>query len=453
MVAGRGRGDETPFVRGYRENDYTITLPRGLTDQVVAKLRVAGYRPRVADRRTEVGVVLVGRGWGQGELREMQRQALQVCLDAALGPERRMTGGGRVRMPTGVGKTRTALQLIVILAQRALVVVPDTGLMKQWAEEAAEFLAVPVSRIGVVGGGQLRLGDLTVAVRDSLRDPARLAALGRAGLGCVVLDEAQGGATRTVYDALDALPARFRFGFSADERRQDGMDFFTEWLLGDVLYDGDRDDATEQGYIVPVTMRVVPTEFRAPWYSGGFGADWNRLLEEACAHPERNAVLDEVIADTYGRGRDLPVVVFTHRREYTRSIADRYGVPCLRGGEKDFEASKEAMNQGRADMAAATFHAFGVGQNVRRLRTGICATPLGKDADKFFNQVRGRFVRLSPDKERGYLYYLWDQHVFPDMAQRLWHWNRGDVELCRDGQWHRAGIDELVVRTRTWGRR
>src|SRR5258708_7258919 len=94
----------------------------------------------------------------------------------------RADGRGLVVLPTGAGKTIVAFDAIARLGVRTLVVVPTIELLRQWRLGIAERLSVPAEQVGVIGGGERRLGPITVITYDSAAMPRRRLA----GFGLIV---------------------------------------------------------------------------------------------------------------------------------------------------------------------------------------------------------------------------------------------------------------------------
>ena len=71
---------------------------------------------------------------------------------------------GVVALPTGSGKTILALLAIAHLKRPALILVPTIDLLVQWCNTLEGFFNVP---IGMLGGGEHNLQDITVSTYDS----------------------------------------------------------------------------------------------------------------------------------------------------------------------------------------------------------------------------------------------------------------------------------------------
>ncbi len=292
----------------------------------------------------------------------------------------------------------------------------------------------------------MKLRPLTIAMQQSLA--AILAKGGPAAdeiietFGQVVLDETQRAAAKTVFSAIDPLPARRRLGVSADETRADKREFLIYDLFGPVTSDIKLGGLIDDGHVLDVEVRIVPTQFEpSPLVERG---DFDGLLKEMTDDPRRNRLIERLIIGE-ARERGEQVLVLTHRREHASAIdamATRLGVRsvALLGGAEDedaFNDGRRGLLDGSIRVAAGTLQAVGQGIDVPKLAVGIIATPLASDTSRQqFGQARGRFCR--PGKATARLYYLWDRlHYSLRPVENLARWNRTCVVLD-GGKWIEA---------------
>lgn len=137
-------------------------FPAGLLETVERVLKKSGYEYEVIDNDTTPTIYegLKDLQWIGWELREHQKEA----VDEAIGSLD--SGYGAIlHMPTGSGKTVTALKLIQMKKQRTLIIVHKLNLLKQWQKEIKSMLNYDA---GVWGGGEKRERDITVAMIQSM---------------------------------------------------------------------------------------------------------------------------------------------------------------------------------------------------------------------------------------------------------------------------------------------
>lgn len=452
-----GRSSRAPFVSDWREGPYHFSLPRALAPRVRDLGLMAGRDWEFEDG-SQAPPVFRRRDWAQG-LRDIQRDAVEALVGIPSGIPGVLASQGIARLPTGSGKTMAALATIARLGTRGLIIVPTARLLHQWVDAVAAYFEVPRHEVGVIGDAIDRpspgLG-VTVALKHSLasQDLARTWREIRRGIGVVLLDEAQYGASGTFYRVVDAIPARYRFAISEDERRADAAEALTHWLFGSVVYEVTRAEVEARGYVVPVTVRVAPYTGLGPV---ALPRRWKDYLDELVVLGPRNDFIEELVRELLARD-EHPVVIFSARREHVADLAARLGGGRLLGGGEDqaeYDRTLAGMRDGSVRVAAATYQAFGVGINVPELRALVCASPLGKDAAKFFSQVRGRAVRPDQGKAGARLYYVLDVPALGRAAGRLLEWSEGRLEQRVGGTWvpvHRTAELELDDRRSAWPR-
>lgn len=426
-----------------------LTIPLGAIFKLIEVANDEGHRVRWVDRRTSAPVDFptfrVDPDDPSKKLRWYQNEAVEAALEKQV---------GIIRAPTGSGKSIAALSFIQQAGERALVVVQDGNLLKQWVRVAARCLDMDEKEIGIIGGGKWRPGKrLTIGLQQTLfRNGDELIAMMNAEpFGCIVVDEVQLLAARTFVAVADRFPCKYRIGVSADETRKDKKEFLIYDTMGRTIYEIERSTLEDERVVHPVTIRLIPTEFRADWYAGAppEERDFNRLLDEMVNDDARNGLILDTVEEIVAF-EETPALLFTRRREHAHALADQElsairGIACglLMGGTgadgERFQNDLRSLLAGKIKVAAGTFNAIGVGHDLPAIRAGLIATPISKTNRQFFGQVRGRICRSSPGKDDAFLYYVWDQHVFPSVVSRLKSWNDGLVEIRDDrGRWVRA---------------
>lgn len=411
-----------------------IRFPRGGAERLREAARLSRATVVFRDRRLRLPEVDFPEH--RLELRWYQRDALAACVSREQ---------GIVRAPTGSGKTTIAIAFAAAVRQPALVVVRKRGLLVQWLRRLERELGIDPREVGQIGGGKRRVGRrFTLALQQSLSSEKFPLADYVGRVGTLLVDECHEVAARTFQRAVCAFPARYRIGFSADETRKDRKEFLVYDQFGEVLLEVSREDLEEDGSIVPVVVRIVETDFEADWYADAPREDRNfgALMNEMAQSPERNDLVVEAVRSALDLGQ-RPVLVFTRRREHARHLADerlfangiRSGL--LLGGPESrvrFDEDLARLDAGGLDASVGTIEAVGTGTDVPSLRAGVVALPVGVNR-QLFNQIRGRICRPDEGKRSGFLYYLLDRKVFPEMASKLYAWTRGRVEAWGGTAW------------------
>jgi superfamily II DNA or RNA helicase len=177
------------------------------------------------------------------EPRPFQRAALKAWWAAK--------GRGHVVLPTGSGKSYVALMAIDKVRRSALIVAPTLDLVRQWYDLLRASFRVPV---GVIGGGDYRVEDLTVTTYDSAH--IHMENLG-ARFGVVVFDECHHLPSEAYALAAESCLAPFRLGLTATPERQDGRDILLDGLIGPEVYREDIVDLSGSYLAEYETIRIV----------------------------------------------------------------------------------------------------------------------------------------------------------------------------------------------------
>lgn len=245
------RGDWDGFVRIYNKSNHSA--PLGLLQRAIDILEDEGFSVSVEWENTNTTADPIDTEWGDIELRDYQEHAVEAVLE---------NDGGIIGLPTGTGKTITALNLIHLLRVergRAIVLVHTKELLYQWADEIREHLGVEP---GIVGDGKFSEGPVTVAIMQTL-DSKGVSAL-EEDYGVVIFDEChRTSAAETFHEIGMALGCQYRVGLSATPwRRVEGEELYIEGAIGDVVASVTAEEMIDKGYLAkPIFSEIDPEQY------------------------------------------------------------------------------------------------------------------------------------------------------------------------------------------------
>lgn len=421
----------------WRAEQGSITFPRGGAAKVFDVLTSAGLDVETVDAR-QYAVEYQAPAHGR-----VLYPYQQTVLDTMLEREQCI-----VRAPTGGGKTSILLAMASAVRVPTLVVVHSQGLLDQWKERAQSELGLRPAQIGIIQGKKLTLRPLTLTIQKSMLKAVEIPEV-RDYFGCVLADEVQLFAAQTFYNCIDPMPARYRIGASADHRRKDRKEFMVHDLLGEVGVEIKRSQLIQSGHVLDVQVRVVPTDFLAPWYgmadaeNPDVEIDFVRLCKEMAADPLRNQAALRVIRDEVLAGEQ--VLVMAHEREHCMHLVRELvgmgiRVGYLLGGPesaREFAESVAGLRAGTLQVGVGTYKAVGTGIDIPRIGVGVAVTPIAAN-EQFFGQVRGRMCRTAEGKRGARLYVLWDHEVHRSHLKNLLRWNDDVVVRDEVGDWEPA---------------
>lgn len=429
----------------WEEEDGDLTFARGSAKRVFQLLRSNGFDIAIKNATTEGGVGLwdfYPRTLAGVELWDHQKELVRTSIEK----QNCLQRGG-----TGSGKTTAAIALAVELRLPTLVVVHSDALLKQWVARVSKELGISSSDVGIIQADVCRIKAITIGMAQTLR--TRVHAL-RSVFGCVIQDEVQFAAAPTFFSVTDKLPAKYRIGISASEKRKDGKEFLIYDVFGDVVNETSYETLVGAGVLEDVEVRVVPTEFDAAWLRAArianqrnrnHGAEQARLLDEMTEDEERNRLVFDLAK------RELEIgarcVFFNKRREGCREILKALERSNFVGGlllgkqckadEDEFDRTRKGLASGELNFGVGTYQAMGTGVDIPALEVGVLMHPIANDekGEPFFKQVRGRFCRKTEGKSRSLLYYVWDQKIYGKKPLRnLTKWC-ANVRVWRGGEW------------------
>ncbi len=350
----------------------------------------------------------------------------------ALAAWRRAKHRGLVVLPTGAGKSHVAVMAIDDRRRSTLVVAPTLDLVRQWYD----LLRTTFGRdVGVVGGGDHRVHDLTVTTYDSAF--LHMEHLG-ARFGLVVFDECHHLPSESFALAARFCLAPFRLGLTATPERQDGRESELAALVGPEVY---RRDIVEMSgaYLADyeterIAVELAPDEreeyereravylafVRSQGIRLGTPSAWSEFIRRAAS----SAAGREAFA-AYRRQRELALcapakleyvemllhlhrndrsIVFTQDNATAYAISRRFLVPAITHQTKVTERSR--ILEGLADgsyRAVVTSKVLNEGVDVPDANVAIVVSGSGSVREHV--QRLGRVLRKKGDK-RATLYEL-----------------------------------------------
>jgi len=357
-----------------------------------------------------------------------------------------------VQSSTGSGKTCMGINLITKLQRTSLVMVWNGATLKQWHDRIVTELGMEKCDVGVIGAGKFQVRPLTLAMQQTIysmlkRGDMRLGEL-FSYYGLFIADELQRWGADSMVACTEPFTARYRVGMSADFTRHDHREFLIRDVFGEVAVEVSTDELVEQGVVLDVTVRVVPSDFEADWYREEFLEDgtvnprfqnFNALLDVMCSDQTRNRLLIEVIGEGSKAGG---VLVFSHRVDHCQYLDNQCIAANIQSGlmiggiqwSHAFDETKNGLMSRKLKVGIGTYGAIGQAIDVPAVSRGVVATPVNNNR-QMFGQVRGRMCRAnragSVDAE---LYYIWDRRVFGLKTLRnLMQWNKRVLVRDSDG--------------------
>jgi superfamily II DNA or RNA helicase len=335
---------------------------------------------------------------------------------------------GLVIRPPGTGKTEIACAFAAQAGTRTLVLVHTEDILQQWIERIASVIPELEGSVGVIRGQQVEIGQITVATVQTLNQSWLDA--GRDfwnQWGCLIVDEGHHSAAATWEAVINSCPAYYRFGFTASDKRADGMSPSMRFIIGPVIH--------RQKFSSPVKLEVVKvnTDFSAA-YRGSW--DWPNLLNKLVADDERNTLIAETTDAEIRKGNSI--LVLSRRIEHLERIAELMDEDCeILTAKRGRAKRKEILDKFRSGEVRAVLATQLADEalDIQRLNR-VCLVHPGKHEGRIIQQI-GRALRIHAEKDDAVIYDFVDKRV--RILNRQWKqrratYNKNGISIRSSGR-------------------
>lgn len=325
-------------------------------------------------------------------LREPQLEAIQNTVEA-IGRGHYL---GLWCLPTGVGKTFAAVELMRLLGMPTLFCVHRDPLVRQTQNTLAEWW--PQARVGVVKAERNEWDrDVVIASIQSLNEK-RLSQIPPDRFGLVVVDEAHHIASPSWSRAVTHFDSGFRLGLSATPDRLDGKGL-AEFFGPQPLYSYSLLRAIRDGYLVDVRQYAVKTGDSLDGVESQAGDFVNAQLAEVIDTDERNQTIVEAWRK---HASDRLTICFCINIDHAKRLAAQFNADGVEAvaitGEMEVE-ERAILLEGFAEgqfKVLTSVQIFTEGFDCPPTSCVIMARPTRSRA--FYTQCVGRALRLWPGK-------------------------------------------------------
>jgi len=317
------------------------------------------------------------------DLYDYQKEAVTALIKARW---------GIVEVATGGGKTVIAAEAIRQLGVKTLFLIDNKDLLIQTKQEYEAMLGI---ECGIVGMGhrdwdkQVVLSTIQTVAKSFTRYAGELAKF-----GLVIYDEVQIiGAKSFEQISKYLINTKYRFGFSATARRDDGNTNIIHSHTGNVVYKKAAPELIEQGILI--NPKATFYSYNASALAGG---DYNNEYEERIVD---NAVRNEMILSLAKENlaKNRQVMIVTRRIKHAEYFRDNLeGAAMIFGKTKDKvrEQIMKDFKAGKIRVLAGNIAIFNKGLNVKSLEVIINAA--GNGGGVLTVQTLGRSIRTNLGK-------------------------------------------------------
>ena len=299
---------------------------------------------------------------------------------------------GVCEVGTGGGKTAIAAECIRRLATKTLFVIDNKDLLMQTKDEYEKMLN---TECGIVGMGLRDWSKpITLSTIQTLEKHAKEMAGELAKINLVIYDETHIIATKSFKAVSKFLVnSKYRFGFSATAKRDDGADNVIFAHTGQVVYRKKAADLIEEGLLV--TPQAVFYDYENKLIVGD---SWqNEYNDGIVDNAFRNNKIIEIVEHFRAQQKQIMILckMVRHCEFFLNTI---HGSQLIYGRTED-EVRYETLEDfkaGKIDVLVGNLKIFNKGINLKNLDVLINAA--GNAGDVVTVQTIGRILRKNPGK-------------------------------------------------------
>lgn len=328
-------------------------------------------------------------------LRDYQKDIVKACKNNTVGV---------IRAKTGSGKTVCFVKYVLDKKQNTLILVNTKELASQTVEAFTKFTSLEEKDIGFVGSGRFELKPISVGILQTLvslkGDKLKKV---QDYYGQIITDETHIIAAETYFDAANRMPSKYKFGFSATPKREDGLTDVIHWATGPLIHS--VPDAALAKFLIKPTYEVVETDYYFPLFDT---SEYQTMITHQAEDDDRN----DLIFKEFKKRSSRPSCFLCNRTSQVEILHNMIPDSIMLTSKMTKKQRKEAMaklKSGEAKHVVSTFGLFSTGMDIPRLEVLYLCSPM-KSRIKL-KQAGGRLMRMSDGKTSALIIDFLDKGV------------------------------------------
>ena len=410
--------NEIPPIRLFNREE--LTFPLGLLQRVRTVLMEQGIGGEL-EMLHEAPTKKFDFVWQGDEPRDYQVAAITNTLQAGR--------NGMVVMPTGTGKTMVGALLIKELGLKTLWVVHSVDMVNQITKFMKQYLGL---KVGQIRGGKFDLKTITVCSAASLAKAWKKLGIMEWFPELLIEDECHHAGAYKNFQALQRVDTcYYRYGMTATPDRTGGDRIVLEAAYGQVLYEIERANMEDQGWLLPVKLELIDIE-KEHAISKGLNKWQDIYTAGITKHVVRNQRIADVVKRLVSEGRQVLVDVDEISHVQTLIPLLEGGIPVT-GQESGKKRDKiyEAFRQGKFQVLFGTVLKEGLDLPT----TGAIVLGGGKKSKIKVLQEIGRGLRPSGGMTECIIVDFMDQQhyqLFEHCQERFRTYERSGFDVPAD---------------------
>jgi len=373
----------------FKEDGDVLDIPIGALSRVLELCKLYGIQSEEIDIKDN-RVSNIQKDYFKdieftGTLREYQNDIVKTCMTKTVGIVEAMTGSG---------KTITFVALTLERKEPTLILVHTIELANQTVNAFAKFTNLKAEDIGFIGDGRWEVKPITVALHQTMAklDDNKFALINER-FGQIIADEVHIVGAETYYHTMTHLSAKYKFGFSATPKRDDGLTEVIHFATGPKIFTVDT-SLLEDVLIKPNIVRVN-TSYDFPIFSSD---EYQALLTDLSEDKDRNQLIIDTsnLPEYKDRTMCFLCVRISQVMALKNLLGDEAEILTSKMPKKKRKLVMEKLLDGRCKKIVSTYALFSTGIDVPQLDLALMCAPLQSEVK--LKQTAGRLMRKSPGK-------------------------------------------------------
>ena len=371
----------------YREKDGVLTIPRGMFTRITKWLESVNEQFVIHKDLTCVSIAGKVPSSISFTLKPHQSSAVEAA---------KQNMDGIIHSGTGTGKTIIGLEIIRQQAVTALILVPNSVMLKQFVDEAKQFFNWD---IGQIGDGKKDIYSVSVATWQSLSADKELLNKISTLFSTIMIDEVQGVVSDERMKILRAFKPLHIYGLTATPHRSsdDGRTKAIAFISGAVIH-------SFESTMMKPSVEIINSKTDIPWQG-----DYHAMIENMANNTSRNTLISGLAIGEAGGGKK--VLILLKRREHCQRILEKLNGLNVFYADSDNPSRNEILlsmrkNNYNFSILIGTLSLLSAGVDIPSLDVLIIGADLKSEV--LLEQSAGRVLRLFAGKTEAKIYDIYD---------------------------------------------
>lgn len=390
----------------YEETDDMFIAPIGGLGKILDALMGVHKRKitplNIADSRTiESDKTFFNSAKFTGKLRDYQKGVIDAMEGVSVGV---------IEAKTGSGKTVCFVHRVLSKKVNTLILVHTKELAEQTLKAFCKFSNLEKDDLGFIGSGKFNVKPITIGLLQTLTSlESKKFKKIDSYFGQIIADETHIIAANTYYSFMTSMSAKYKFGFSATPKREDGLTPLITWAAGPKIHTVPHDDL-EEHLMIP-EYHPIMTDYFFPLINT---MEYQTMITHMAEAEKRN----QLILDTYQKHKKPPSCFLCNRTSQVEILHKQLPDSIMLTSSMSKKAREKAMKDlesGKKKDVVSTYGLFSTGIDHPPLEQLFLCSPMRSKIK--LKQAGGRLMRPYPGKGTPKIFDFVDRKIGLLMGQ------------------------------------